>query len=86
MEITVQPEELAVGKLTDAHVEKAVQAIRVDGYVILENVVKHEHLDILRERMDADSQILINAEKMGWGRSAHRTSPTRTATLRAIHL
>ena len=65
MEITVKPEELAAGKLTDAHVAEAIQAIRVDGYVILENVVNHEHLDILRERMDADSEILINAEKWG---------------------
>ncbi|MYA72306.1 phytanoyl-CoA dioxygenase family protein [Candidatus Poribacteria bacterium] len=65
MEITVQPKELAAGKLTDAHVEQAIKAIRVDGYVILENVVSHEHLDILRERMDADSQILINAERWG---------------------
>ncbi|MYC74814.1 phytanoyl-CoA dioxygenase family protein [Candidatus Poribacteria bacterium] len=65
MEITVQPEELAAGELTDAHVAQAVKAIRVNGYVILENVVNHEHLDILRERMDADSQILINAEKWG---------------------
>jgi len=65
MEITVQPKELAAGKLTDAHVEQAIKAIRVDGYVILENVVSHEHLDILRERMDVDSQILINAGKWG---------------------
>ena len=65
MVITVQPKELATGKLTDTHVARAVKAIRVDGYVILENVVSHEHLDILRKRMDADSQILINAEKWG---------------------
>ena len=65
MEITVQPEELTAGKLTEAHVAEALKAIRVDGYVVLENVVSHEHLDILRERMDADSQILINAEKWG---------------------
>ena len=65
MEITVQPEELAAGKLTDTHVEQAVKAIRVDGYVILENVVSHDHLDILRERMDADSRILIKAQKWG---------------------
>ena len=65
MEITVQPEELAAGKLTDTHVEQAVQAIHVDGYVILENVINPEHLDMLRERMDADSQILMNAEKWG---------------------
>lgn len=65
MEIIVQPEELAAGKLTEAHVAEALKAIRVDGYVVLENVVSHAHLDILRERMDADSQILINAEKWG---------------------
>lgn len=65
MEITVQPKELASGKLTDAHVEQAVKAIRVDGYVVLENVIDPEHLDILHERMDADSQILINADKWG---------------------
>ena len=65
MEITVQPKELALGQLTDAHVEQAVKAIRVDGYVVLENVIDPEHLDILHERMDADSQILINADKWG---------------------
>ena len=65
MEITVQPEELAAGELTEAHVKQAVEAIRVDGYVVLADVIAHEHLDILRERMDADAQILINAEKWG---------------------
>ena len=65
MEITVQPKELANKKLSDAHVKQAVDAIRVDGYVVLENVISHEHLDILRERMDADSQILIEAERWG---------------------
>ena len=44
MDITVQPEELAAGKLTEAHVEQALKAIRVDGYVVLENVISHEHL------------------------------------------
>ena len=65
MVITVQPQELASEKLTDAHVDKAVEALRVDGYVVLENIIDHEHLDILRERMDADSQILIDAGKWG---------------------
>ena len=65
MKVTVQPKELEAGKLTDTHVEQAIKALRVDGYVVLENVINHDHLDILRERMDADSQILINAEKWG---------------------
>lgn len=65
MEITVQPQELAAGELTEAHVKQAVEAIRVDGYVVLANVVDPAHLDVLRERMDADAQILIQAEKWG---------------------
>ena len=65
MEITVEPKELAAGQLSDVSVKQAVDAIRVDGYVVLENVVSHDHLDILRERMDADSQMLIKAEKWG---------------------
>ena len=65
MVITVQPQELASEKLTDVHVDQAVQAIHVYGYVVLEDIINHEHLDILRERMDADSQILIKAEKWG---------------------
>ncbi len=85
MEITVQPKELAAGKLSDAHVKQALDAIRVDGYVVLENVVSHEHLDILRERMDADSQTLIKAEKWGGRRQTHRAPSTGTATLCALH-
>ena len=65
MVITVQPQELASEKLTDVHVEQAVEALRVDGYVVLENIISHDHLDVLRERMDADAQILIKAEKWG---------------------
>lgn len=63
--VTAQPNELTAGKLSDTHVEKAIKAIRVDGCVVIENIIAHEHLDILRERMDADSQKLITAEKWG---------------------
>lgn len=65
MEIIVQPNELAVGKLSDTHLEQAVKAIRVGGYVVIEDVISHKSLDILRERMDADSQRLIKAGKWG---------------------
>ena len=65
MEVTLQSQELAKGKMSQIHVDRAVEAIRTDGYVILENVVDHGHLDILRERMDEDSQKLIDAEKWG---------------------
>src|SRR5438067_525890 len=65
MEITIGPEELKAGKMSGAHLQAAVQAIRTEGYVVLENVVSHAHLDVLRERMDEDSRKLIDVEKWG---------------------
>lgn len=63
--ITAKTSELDEGKLSDAHVKKAVEAIRVDGCVVIENIISTKNLDILREKMDADSQKLIKAEKWG---------------------
>jgi ectoine hydroxylase-related dioxygenase (phytanoyl-CoA dioxygenase family) len=65
MTITVGREEIAAGKLSSAHLNRAVEAIRTAGYTVLENVVSHAHLDVLRERMDEDSQKLIAAQKWG---------------------
>lgn len=43
----------------------AVEAIQDDGYVVIEQVVEHDHLDTLKARMDEDSARLIEAEKWG---------------------
>ena len=58
MNIRVSPEELRADRMSAAHVERAVEAIDTDGYVILDNVVAHEHLDVLRVKMTEDSQQL----------------------------
>ena len=65
MEITIQAAELDNERLSEPHLDKALQALRLDGYVILENIVDHTHLDILCERMDADSQKLIATQQWG---------------------
>ncbi len=65
MEIVITPQELAEAALTDAQLTQAVQAIRDEGYVILANAIEPAHLDLVRERMAADSQILLAAEKWG---------------------
>lgn len=65
MEIVITPAELAQEQMTAEHLAQAVKAVRVDGFVVLADVVEHAHLDQLRERMDADSQSLINARKWG---------------------
>ena len=56
MNITFSKQEKSAGKMSPAHLERAVEALRVDGYVLLEDIVSPEHLDIIRERMDQDTQ------------------------------
>ncbi len=61
MEITVTPEEHAAESLTDAHLKQALDTIRTEGYIALNAVVAHEHLDLLRERMTEDLEKIMNA-------------------------
>ena len=65
MEIVITPAELAQEQMSVDHLAQAVQALCTDGYVVLGDVIDHAHLDTLRERMDADSQTLIQAQKWG---------------------
>lgn len=45
--------------MSQKSLHQAVEAIRSDGYVILEHVVSLEHLKLLREKMEADLHTLI---------------------------
>lgn len=65
MKITLTPQERAAGALSEENVQRAADAIRNDGYVVLADVIDTAHLDVLRERMAADSQTLIDAGKWG---------------------
>ncbi len=65
MVITVQPKEISSSLLTEKRVKQAVDAIKVAGYVIIENIINHKSLDILREKMDADSQLLLKSKHWG---------------------
>lgn len=65
MEITITSQERTQELMTDDHLAQALNAIREDGYVVLADVIDHAHLDLLRERMDVDSQKLIAAQKWG---------------------
>ena len=61
MEITIDPEELANGEMSPTHLDRAVHAIRTDGYVILSDIISHAHLDLVREKMDEDLRTLMTA-------------------------
>ncbi len=72
MEIAVTPEEMADGGLSEERLSQAVRAISDDGYVVLEDIVDHAHLDALREKMTEDTNTLIGREQWGGaGRVPH---------------
>ncbi|MBC7804745.1 MAG: hypothetical protein H7145_01215 [Akkermansiaceae bacterium] len=55
-EIAVSAAEKAAGHLSPDNQAKAVDAIQMDGYVVLHEIVDTTHLDILQERMLTDLQ------------------------------
>ena len=69
MPITISRRELTSRRLSGRHVKQALEAIRCDGYVVIENAVPHEVLDTLREKMTEDSQTMIDLKK--WGGAGH---------------
>ncbi|KAF4122905.1 Phytanoyl-CoA dioxygenase (PhyH) [Geosmithia morbida] len=50
--------EIANAKLGSRNLEKAVRHLHKDGLVVIEDVVPHEHLDILNEKMVKDARTL----------------------------
>jgi ectoine hydroxylase-related dioxygenase (phytanoyl-CoA dioxygenase family) len=49
--LDITAEEVRSGQMTPAHLAAAVEALRTEGYVILNDVIDRSHLDLLRERM-----------------------------------
>lgn len=52
--IAVTADEVAAKRLTPEHEQAAVDAIRTEGYVIVEDVISLDHLDALHDRLIAD--------------------------------
>ena len=61
MNITPNQAEKTAKALTDATLAQAVAAIRTDGYVLIEDAIPRQPLEILRQRMDKDSAALLAA-------------------------
>jgi hypothetical protein len=60
LEITAAERES--GRMLPEHVEAAAQAISTDGFVVLNNVIDTDHLDILHKRMLEDLRALTARE------------------------
>ena len=53
-EVTPTAAERAAERFGDAALQRAVSALQVDGYVVIDDVIDHAHLDRLQERMSED--------------------------------
>ena len=49
--ISLTKKETESRRMGPRQLKQAVEAIRRDGYVVIENAVPHEPLDVLREKM-----------------------------------
>ena len=59
--VSVKPSEneRLAGRMESRTLEKALQALHLDGLVMLENVVPHDALDRLNKRMVDDARTLF---------------------------
>ncbi len=53
-EITPSAAEHAAGRFEAAAVQHAIAALRKDGFLVINDIVEHDHLDRLQERMTGD--------------------------------
>ena len=53
-EVTPAAAERAAGRFDGAALQRAVTALQTDGFVVINDVVDHTHLDRLQERMSED--------------------------------
>lgn len=59
LELEFTPSELQSGQMSAEHLEAAVRAMNVDGFLVLKDVVDPEHLDTLKTRMLDDLQQIV---------------------------
>jgi len=60
LEITA--EEVQCGQMRPEHLTAAVEALQVDGFVVLKNVIEIAHLEILREKMLQDVRTILERD------------------------
>jgi hypothetical protein len=58
--LTIKPSftELTAGRLGERNLEKAIRSLHEDGLVVVGDVIPHEHLDRLNQRMVQDARLL----------------------------
>lgn len=77
IEIFLTDEEKAQGHYNEASLNEAVQALKVDGIVVLRDVIDPEHVAVLRERVMDDVDKFVNRPNapFNWNRGNLQQDP-----------
>ena len=75
--LDITPTELQSGQMTPDHLNAAVQAIRSDGFVVLNDVIDPAHITALRARMLEDLERLLarTDTPFNWNRTNVQQDP-----------
>jgi ectoine hydroxylase-related dioxygenase (phytanoyl-CoA dioxygenase family) len=60
--LDITPAELRSGQMSREHLDAAVQAMKTDGFVVLNDVIDRAHLDMIRERMLDDLKKILQRD------------------------
>lgn len=79
VEIDVSPEELAAGRLEASKLAAAIDALRVDGVVVLKGVVSQESIQGLKRQTLIDLEALLNRKDapFNWTKGNVQQDPPR---------
>src|SRR6185503_11333020 len=60
--LNITPDEVRSASLAPATLEAAISAVRMDGFVVLNDVIEREHVDALRDCMLEDLRRILERE------------------------
>lgn len=65
MHISITAAERTAERMSADKLTQAAEAIRQNGYVIIEDIIDHDHLDILCQKMTEDTHQIVAAQEQG---------------------
>jgi len=88
IEVIPTPEEVKQESFKKENLDRAIAALQADGFVAINDVIDHAHLDILREKMESDLEKIralpIVPHNFVWGNIQQDPPPQASYVFRDV--